>query len=60
MTMPLRQHLHVNGKPLYFFACKRTDLKTHFFSTNTDLSQKCTEKQFMPLKTTVNWLFNDI
>ena len=31
-----------------------------FLNTNSELSQNRTEKQIMPLKTTVNWLFNDI
>ena len=30
------------------------------FNTNSELSQNCTEKQIMPSKTTINWLFNDI
>ena len=30
------------------------------FNTNSELSQNGTEKQIMPFKTTVNWLFNDI
>ena len=30
------------------------------FNTNSELSQNRTEKQIMPSKTTVNWLFNDL
>ena len=30
------------------------------FNTNSDLSQNHTEKQIIPSKTAVNWLFNDI
>ena len=30
------------------------------FNTNNELLQHCTEKQVMPFKTTVNWLFNDV
>ena len=30
------------------------------FNTNSELSQNHTKKQFMPSKTTLNWLFNDI
>ena len=30
------------------------------FNTNSELSQNRTEKQTMPSKTTINWLFNDI
>ena len=29
------------------------------FNANSELSQNCTEKQIMPFKTIVNWLFND-
>ena len=29
-------------------------------NANTELSQNCTEKQIMPSKITINWLFNDI
>ena len=29
------------------------------FNANSELSQNQTEKQIMPIKTTVNWLFND-
>ena len=30
------------------------------FNTNSELSQNRTEKQIVPFKTTVNWLFNDV
>ena len=30
------------------------------FDTNSEWYHNCTEKQIMPFKTTVNWLFNDI
>ena len=30
------------------------------FNTNSELRQNRTEKQIMPSKTAVNWLFNDI
>ena len=30
------------------------------FNTNIELSQNRSEKQTMPFKTAVNWLFNDI
>ena len=43
---------------MYLFACERKDLKTHF-NINGKLLQNCTEKQIIPSKTTVNWLFND-
>ena len=32
----------------------------HIFNTKSELSQNHTEKQFMPSKATLNWLFNDI
>ena len=34
--------------------------KTCIFNTNSELLQNRTEKQIMPSKTTINWLFNDI
>ena len=34
--------------------------RKHIFNTNSELSQNCTEKQIIPSKTTINWLFNDI
>ena len=30
------------------------------FNAKNELSQNRTEKQIMPFKTTVNWLFNDM
>ena len=30
------------------------------FNTNSELLENCTEKQIMPFKTTINWLFSDI
>ena len=51
--------LFLSGKPLYLFACERKTLK-RIFNTNNELSHNRTEKQIMPFKTTVNWLFNDI
>ena len=41
------------------FACEREDQKTHF-NTKSGLLQNRTEKQIMPPKTTINWLFSDI
>ena len=35
-------------------------MKEHIFTTNSELLQNRREKQIMPSKTTVNWLFNDI
>ena len=42
----------------FFFAKEKT--WKNIFNTNSELSQNRTEKHFMPFKTTVNWLFNDI
>ena len=55
-------YLPVTGKPLYLFACERIELKTwkRVLSTNSELSQYRAEKQIMPFKTIVNWLFTDI
>ena len=49
----------MTGKPLYHFACERKEQKC-ISNTNSGLSLNCAEKQIMPSKTTVNWLFNDI
>ena len=49
--------LPVTEKRLYHFACERKDLEK-LFNINSELSQNRTEKQIMPFKTTVNWLFN--
>ena len=43
-------------KPLHLFTCERKRI----FNTNNELSQNRTEKQTMPSKKKVNWLFNDI
>ena len=42
-----------------FLPAKEKILK-RTFNTNSKLSQNHTEKQIMPFKTTVNWLFNDV
>ena len=52
-------YLPVTGKPLHLFVFKRKTWK-RIFNTNSELLQNCTEKQIMPSKTTINWLFNDI
>ena len=52
-------NIFMSRKPLYLFACKRKDLKTHF-NTNYELSPNLTEKQFMSSKATLNWVFNDM
>ena len=49
----------VTGKHLNLFACERKGLK-HTFNINSELSQNRTEKQIMPFKTTINWLFKDM
>ena len=45
--------------PCTFLLAKEKTRKRNF-NTNSELSQNPTEKQIMPLKTTVNWLFNDM
>ena len=45
--------------PCTFLLAKEKTWKC-IFNTNSELSQNRTEKQIMPSKTTVNWLFNDI
>ena len=45
--------------PCTFLLAKEKSWKSSF-NTNSELSQNRTEKQIMPLKTTVNLLFNDI
>ena len=45
--------------PCAFLTAKKKTWK-RIFNTNSELSQNRTEKQVMPLKTTVSWLFNDI
>ena len=45
--------------PCTFLLAKEKTWKL-IFNTNSELSQNRTEKQIMPFKTTLNWLFNDI
>ena len=45
--------------PCTFLLAKKQTWK-RIFNTDSELSQNRTERQIMPLKTTVNWLFNDI
>ena len=42
------------------FLLAKEEAWKHIFNTNRELWQNHTEKQIMPFKTTVNWLFNDI
>ena len=44
--------------PFYLWK-KRSEIKW-LININNELSQNRTEKQIMPLKTAVNWLFNDM
>ena len=46
-------------KPCTFLLAKEKTWK-RIFNANSELSQNCTEKQFMPSKTGVNRLYNDI
>ena len=45
--------------PSTFLLAKEKAWK-HIFNTNSELSQNCAEKQIMPFKPAVTWLFNDI
>ena len=40
--------------------CTKETTWKRIFNTNSKLQQNRTEKQIMPSKTTLNWLFNDI
>ena len=44
--------------PCTFLLAKEKTWKS-IFNTNSELLQNCTEKQTIPFKTTVNWLFNN-
>ena len=45
--------------PCNFLLAKEKTWRS-IFNANSELLQNCTKKQIMPLKTTVDWLFNDI
>ena len=45
--------------PCTFLLAKEKTWK-RTFNINSELSENRTEKQIMPLKTAVNWLFNDM
>ena len=47
------------GKSCTFLPAKEKTWKC-IFNTNSELSQNGAEKQIMPSKTSVNWLFNDV
>ena len=60
----LQQHecLPVTRKPMYLFLCKKKP-ENAFLTLTVNyrkIVQKTKNKKIMPLKTTVNWLFNDI
>ena len=57
ITMTLISSCHWN--PFKFLLPKEKTWK-RIFNTDSELSLNRTEKQFMPFKTTVNWLFGDI
>ena len=42
------------------FLLMKEKIWKQIFNTDSELSQNWTEKQIMPSKTTINWLFNDI
>ena len=52
-------YLPVTGNPYTYLFAKGKILK-RIFNTNSELSQNRTEKQIMPLKQTVDCLFNNI
>ena len=47
-------------KTLVPFSLQKKRPENAFFNTKSELLQNRTEKQIMPFKTTVNWLFTDI
>ena len=47
-------------KTLEPFCLRKKGPEKLIFNVNSELSQNRTEKQIMPFKTTLNWLFNDI
>ena len=47
------------GNPCVFFLVKEKTWK-RIFNTNKELSQNRTEKQIMPSKATITWIFNDV
>ena len=47
-------------KTLVPFYVRNKRPEKSIFNTNIELLQNRTEKQIMPFKTTVNWLFNGI
>ena len=46
-------------KTLVPFACEKKKTWKRIFNTNSELLQNLTEKQIMPSKTKINWLYND-
>ena len=57
MTMTLMSSCHVESCCAFLVAKEK--ITENIFNTNSELSQNCTEKQIMPPKTTIYWLFND-
>ena len=47
-------------KTLFTFLLAKERTCKRIFNTNSELSQNRAEKQIIPFKTTLNWLFNDI
>ena len=45
---------------LVTFCLRKKISENAIFNANSKLLQNRTEKQIMPSKTTINWLFNDI
>ena len=45
---------------MHIFVCEKKKPENAFLTLNSELLQNHTEKQIMPPKITINWLFNDI
>ena len=58
ITMTLISSCH--WKTVVLICLQKEKTWKRIFKTDCELFQNHTEKQFMPSKTTVNWLFNDI
>ena len=59
-NVPRIFHEHISARWVCTFLLAKENTWKRIFNTNSELSQNRTEKQIMPFKTTLNWLFNDI
>ena len=57
MTATLISSCH--WKNLVYFCLRKKRSEKAFLTVIVNYRKKLTEKQIMPFKTTVNWLFND-